>query len=302
LNSMDRESLVSRVQDLTAGLNEIVASLGNSSMQARGELQTVIQSSDDEFQNNNDTIWNSSSNDVVSADCTAVPTTIDAGGSLRAYIWTLVKKALISNVFVGVPIFEGEMNHLIPVHYAFILNDEVFYALGGFLGFSILNACVGFVGISSIVSNFLVSETDDSFLLEECLCKGNVALLGNVQGEVRDVLLDSGFTYPLQIENVLADVKHLKMYSVVTIRKEELIQMKTGFQSTEFSKWLSCNRSLASNFFQKQSRIKPSVSEIITAFGFIDVSCSLIQSYVQLLVEDFGRCHEYHFAFTHQDL
>ncbi|CAG7833553.1 unnamed protein product [Allacma fusca] len=343
------------------------------------ELQTLVENSDDEFQNNIDPVVISSSAHIThsdSADYTGLTheafqarirqnnlgtqiiqvsqitdvhisleselrkfrtgeicphmlprirmsevDTIDAGGPLRAYIWTLLKKSLISNVFNGVPIFEGEMNHLVPVRDVCLLNDEVFYALGKFLGFSILNASVGFFGISPIVTNFLVSETDDSFQesitefdipysefrvavnkLEHCFFNGNAALLGNVQSEVRDVLLDSGWTYQLRMENVMAAVKHLKMYSVVTIRKEELMQMKMGFQSTDVSRWLSCNRSLVSQFFKDASCIKPSVADIITAFGVIDVcvvrSFNHLCNYLQRISTDDPKIADFIQAIT----
>jgi len=95
----------------------------------------------------------------------------DVGALSKEYFYTGLT-AMITDTYDGLPLFEGQGNHKLPMNDISLLNGGIFYKVGQFIAHSAMHTSVGFIGMFQGIVTYLCSESDELsdttlFLLED---------------------------------------------------------------------------------------------------------------------------------------
>ena len=66
----------------------------------------------------------------------------------------------------GIAFFEGEMDHLLPVHYAAYVASNYFSYVGKMIAHSVLHSGIGMVGLSRALCTLLITSNMERAMLD----------------------------------------------------------------------------------------------------------------------------------------
>lgn len=87
-------------------------------------------------------------------------------------------------------LFEGQEDHIVPVHSVDALSSGCFYIAGQMIAHSLLNGGVGFVGMSRAVAVYIAANGNDAEEASVLLSTDDVPDL-----DTRNVLIQASRTY-----------------------------------------------------------------------------------------------------------
>lgn len=127
---------------------------------------------------------------------------VDAGSLTREYfniLMGLLRRGDKSNM---PSLFEGQEDHIVPVHSVDALSSGCFYIAGQMIAHSLLNGGVGFVGMSRAVAVYIAANGNDAEEASVLLSTDDVPDL-----DTRNVLIQASRTY-INLENLNTNQKN----------------------------------------------------------------------------------------------
>ena len=86
---------------------------------------------------------------------------IDGGGLTREYFHLVLTKLKDGDPSIGITLFEGATNHIVPIHCTSSLDSGLFHLFGKILAHSILHGGMGFTGMAPAVVKFISTGSMD---------------------------------------------------------------------------------------------------------------------------------------------
>jgi hypothetical protein len=99
---------------------------------------------------------------------------IDGGGLTREFFHLALTKIRTGDPNIGITLFEGATDHIVPIHCSSSLDSGLFHLFGKVLAHSILHGGMGFVGMGCVgmapaVAKFIATRSIDEAATLVCL-------------------------------------------------------------------------------------------------------------------------------------
>ena len=86
---------------------------------------------------------------------------IDGGGLTKEYFHLVLAKLRDGDPSIGISLFEGAADHIVPIHCCSSLDSGLFHSFGKILAHSILHGGMGFVGMAPAVAKYISTKSMD---------------------------------------------------------------------------------------------------------------------------------------------
>jgi hypothetical protein len=86
---------------------------------------------------------------------------IDGGGLTKEFFHLVLMKLRDGDPSVGISLFEGVADHIVPIHCCSSLDNGLFHLFGKILAHSILHGGMGFVGMAPSVAKYISTRSMD---------------------------------------------------------------------------------------------------------------------------------------------
>lgn len=203
----------------------------------------------------------------------------DVGGLTREF-FQIVHDTVLSGIHPPFPCFEGQKDHLLPIHSQELQSLGIFKLIGRAIAHSILHGGPPFEGLATPVKKYLltksIDEAADTISIEDCPYLDIVELLASIQDageeEINNLNLDRSVSEHLFLSGCSMSLltvhnKHLALsqilkHYVLLRRVKELDDIIEGLNSVNVQKFLSVNPLVAEVVF-------PTVEQANVSFTFL---------------------------------
>ena len=86
---------------------------------------------------------------------------IDGGGLTKEFFHLVLTKLKDGDPSIGISLFEGVEDHIVPIHCSSSLDSGLFHLFGKILAHSILHGGMGFVGMAPSVAKYIATRSMD---------------------------------------------------------------------------------------------------------------------------------------------
>lgn len=86
---------------------------------------------------------------------------IDGGGLTKEFFHLVLTKLRDGDPSIGISLFEGAADHIVPIHCTSSLDSGLFHLFGKILAHSILHAGMSFVGMAPSIAKYIATRSMD---------------------------------------------------------------------------------------------------------------------------------------------
>ena len=86
---------------------------------------------------------------------------IDGGGLSKEFFYLVLTKLRDGDPNIGISLFEGAPDHIVPIHCSSSLDSGLFHLFGKILAHSILHGGMGFIGMAPAVAKYIATKSMD---------------------------------------------------------------------------------------------------------------------------------------------